>query len=133
MPASPVGLAAANAVLDIIEEEKLAEKAIELGKVIKGRLEDMAKKNEFSAIGDVRGIGAMVAVELVKDRVSKTPNADLVNAVIAKAQDKGLLLLSCGTNANVIRFLPPLTAGTTLAKEGMDVFEAAMREAVGAV
>lgn len=129
---SPVGLAAASAVLDVIAEEKLAEKAIELGRIIKGRLDDMARKNEFSSIGEVRGLGAMVAVELVKDRVSRTPNPDLVNAIIAKAQAKGLLLLSCGTNANVIRFLAPLTAGTKITKEGMDIFEAAMREAVGA-
>lgn len=74
----------------------------------------------------------MIAVELVKDRVSKAPNADLVTSVIAKAQDKGLILLSCGPNANVIRFLAPLTTPVGVAKEGMDVFEAALSDAVGA-
>jgi 4-aminobutyrate aminotransferase/4-aminobutyrate aminotransferase/(S)-3-amino-2-methylpropionate transaminase len=128
---SPVGLAAANAVLDVMEEEKLCEKSLALGKLIKGRLEDMQKKNEFSSIGDVRGLGAMIAVELVKDRVSKAPDADLTTKVVAKCQEKGLLILTCGPNANVIRFLPPLTTETRTAKEGMDIFEAAMAEAVG--
>ncbi len=129
---SPVGLAAANAVLDVMEEEKLCEKAVALGKLMKGRLEDMQKKNEFSCIGDVRGLGAMIAVELVKDRVSKTPDADLTNRVVAKCQDKGLLILTCGPNANVVRFLAPLTCPTDLAKSGMDIFEQALTEAVGA-
>jgi 4-aminobutyrate aminotransferase/4-aminobutyrate aminotransferase/(S)-3-amino-2-methylpropionate transaminase len=128
---SPVGLSAAAAVLDVIEEEKLCERATELGKLIKGRLEDMQRKNEFSCIGDVRGVGNMVAVELVKDRVSKAPDADLVNRTIAKAQDKGLILLSCGPAGNVIRFLSPLTTPMDVAREGMDIFEASLREAVG--
>ncbi len=129
---SPVGLAAANAVLDVMEDEKLCEKAVALGKLMKGRLEDMQKKNEFSCIGDVRGLGAMIAVELVKDRVSKTPDADLTNRVVAKCQEKGLLILTCGPNANVVRFLAPLTCPTDLAKSGMDIFEEALGEAVGA-
>ena len=128
---SPVGLSAATAVLDIMEEENLPDRAVKLGKIIKGRLEDMQKKNEFSCIGDVRGLGAMVAVELVKDRVTKAPNADLTTAVLAKCQEKGLLILSCGTNANVVRFLAPLTTPGDIAKEGMDIFEDALREAVG--
>ncbi len=129
---SPVGLAAANAVLDVMEEEKLCEKAVALGKLMKGRLEDMQKKNEFSCIGDVRGLGAMIAVELVKDRVSKAPDADLTNRVVAKCQEKGLLILTCGPNANVVRFLAPLTCPTEHAKSGMDIFEQALGEAVGA-
>ncbi len=126
---SPVGLSAAAAVLDVIDEEKLNDKAVALGKLIKGRLEEMQKRNEFACMGDVRGIGAMVAVELVKDRVSKAPDAELTSRVVAKCQEKGLLILTCGPNANVIRFLPPLTAETKLAKEGMDIFEAALGEA----
>ncbi|MEZ5774225.1 MAG: 4-aminobutyrate--2-oxoglutarate transaminase [Hyphomicrobiaceae bacterium] len=128
---SPVGLSAAAAVLDVIEEEKLCERALEVGNVIKGRLEQMQKRNEFAAIGDVRGLGAMVAVELVKDRASKAPNADLTNAVVAKCQEKGLLILTCGPNANVVRFLPPLTVPMDQVKEGMDIFEAALTEALG--
>ena len=128
---SPVGLAAASAVLDVVAEEDLCGKAVKLGAQIKGRLEDMQRKNEFSCIGDVRGLGAMVAVELVKDRAGKAPDAELTAKVVSKCQDKGLLILTCGPNANVIRFLPPLTCPEAVAKEGLDIFEAAMREAVG--
>ncbi len=128
---SPVGLAAANAVLDVVEEEDLCGKAIKLGKLITDRLQAMQKKNEFSCMGDVRGLGAMVAVELVKDRVTKAPDADLTTKVVAKCQDKGLLILTCGPNANVVRFLAPLTCPEGVTKEGLDIFEAALREAVG--
>jgi 4-aminobutyrate aminotransferase/4-aminobutyrate aminotransferase/(S)-3-amino-2-methylpropionate transaminase len=128
---SPVGLAAAGAVLDVIAEEDLCGKSIKLGKLIKDRLESMQRKNEFSCIGDVRGLGAMVAVELVKDRVSKAPDADLTTKVVAKCQEKGLLILTCGPNANVVRFLPPLTCPESVAKDGLDLFEAALQEAVG--
>lgn len=128
---SPVGLAAAGAVLDVIEEEDLCGKAVELGNMIKTRLEAMQKRNEFACLGDVRGLGNMVAVELVTDRVSKKPNAELTSAVIAKCQEKGLLLLTCGPNANIIRFLSPLTTPAKLAKEGMDIFESALAEATG--
>jgi len=129
---SPVGLAAAAAVLDVVEEEDLCGKAIKLGKQITDRLLALQKKNEFSCIGDVRGLGAMVAVELVKDRVSKVPDAELTTKVVAKCQEKGLLILTCGPNANVVRFLAPLTCPEGVAKEGLDIFEAALREAVGA-
>ena len=129
---SPVGLAAAGAVLDVIAEEKLEQRATEVGKLIRDHLEQMQKKNEFSCMGDVRGLGAMMAVELVKDRVTKAPDAELTTKVVAKCQEKGLLILTCGPNANVIRFLPPLTVPMDVAKEGLQVFEAAVREAVGA-
>ena len=128
---SPVGLAAAGAVLDVIEEEDLCGKAIKLGKQITDRLLAMQKKNEFSCIGDVRGLGAMVAVELVKDRAGKAPDAELTTKLVAKCQEKGLLILTCGPNANVVRFLAPLTCPEGVAKEGLDIFEAALREAVG--
>jgi 4-aminobutyrate aminotransferase len=128
---SPVGLAAAGAVLDVVEEEDLCGKAIKLGKQITDRLQALQKKNEFSCIGDVRGLGAMVACELVKDRVSKAPDADLTTKVVAKCQEKGLLILTCGPNANVVRFLAPLTCPEGVANEGLDIFEAALREAVG--
>jgi 4-aminobutyrate aminotransferase len=128
---SPVGLAAAAAVLDVVEEEDLCGKAIKLGRQITDCLQALQKKNEFSCIGDVRGLGAMVAVELVKDRVTKAPDADLTAKVVAKCQEKGLLILTCGPNANVIRFLAPLTCPEAVAKEGLDIFEAALRDAVG--
>ena len=128
---SPVGLAAANAVLDVVEEEDLCGKAVKLGGLIKDRLEAMQRKNEFSCMGDVRGLGAMVAVELVKDRVTKAPDAELTTKVVGKCQEKGLLILTCGPSGNVVRFLAPLTCPEGVAREGMDIFESALREAVG--
>lgn len=127
---SPVGIAAAHAVLDVVEEEKLCERAEELGQILVDRLRRMAARNEFACIGEVRGLGAMVAFELVKDRVSKEPDAALTSALVAKAQEKGLILLSCGTNANVIRILAPLTIPFAVAQEGLDLLEAALGELV---
>lgn len=128
---SPIGIAAAHAVLDVVEAENLCGRSVDLGLMFRERLEALAQRNEFSAIGEVRGLGAMVAFELVKDRVSKTPDAALTAAVVAKAQEKGLILLSCGTGANVIRLLPPLTIPMEQAREGLDILESALAEAVG--
>lgn len=129
---SPIGIAAANAVLGIVEEEKLCARAEELGKMMTDRLKEMARRNSFACIGEVRNLGAMVAIELVKDRNTREPDAALTSALIAKAQEKGLILLSCGVNANIIRILAPLTIPMAQAKEGLDIFEAALAEVVGA-
>jgi 4-aminobutyrate aminotransferase-like enzyme len=84
----------------------------------------------LNCIGDVRGLGAMCAVEFVKDTKSGEPAPELTAQVLKSANERGLILLSCGTYGNVIRFLPPLTASDALIKEGMDVFEASLTEAV---
>jgi 4-aminobutyrate aminotransferase/(S)-3-amino-2-methylpropionate transaminase len=120
---SPLGVAAGNAVLDVIEEEKLLERADKMGKLMTERLNAMAKKNRFSCIGEVRGLGAMIAVELVKDRATNDPDADLTKKVVNKAQENGLILLSCGVYANVLRLLVPLTASDALVNEGLDIIE----------
>jgi 4-aminobutyrate aminotransferase/4-aminobutyrate aminotransferase/(S)-3-amino-2-methylpropionate transaminase len=127
---SPVGIAASHAVLDVIAEEGLVARAAEIGAIIKGRLEAMARRNEFSAIGEVRGLGAMVAMELVKDRVTKAPDAELTNKLIAKAQENGLILLSCGTGFNVIRILAPLTIPMDQLAKGLDVLEQSFAQIV---
>ncbi len=129
---SPIGVAAANAVLDVVEKEKLCERAAELGKMMTDRLQEMQKRNSFSCIGEVRALGSMVAVELVKDRATREPDAALTAALVAKAQEKGLILLSCGVNANIIRILAPLTIPADQAKEGLDILESALSEAVEA-
>jgi 4-aminobutyrate aminotransferase/(S)-3-amino-2-methylpropionate transaminase len=119
---SPIGCAAANAVLDVMEEEKLLERANVIGKRMIERLTEMKKRNSFgNRIGDIRGLGAMVACELIaKDG---TPDADLTKQVVNKAGENGLVLLSCGVNANVLRFLMPLTAPDTIIEEGFDILE----------
>ena len=120
---SPLATTAALAVINVIEEEKLIERAEKLGERIAGRFRTMAQRNSLSVIGDVRNLGAMVAMELVTDRETKEPAADLTKALVAKAAEKGLILLSCGTYANVIRVLVPLTASDALVDEGLDIIE----------
>ncbi|PWC94916.1 4-aminobutyrate--2-oxoglutarate transaminase [Azospirillum sp. TSO5] len=129
---SPLATTAALAVIDVIEEEKLIERAEKLGERIAGRFRTMAQRNSLSVIGDVRNLGAMVAMELVTDRETKEPAADLTKALVAKAAEKGLILLSCGTYANVVRILVPLTASDALVDEGMDIIERSLEELVSA-
>ncbi len=129
---SPLATTAALAVINVIEEEKLVERAEKLGERIASRFRAMAQRNSLSVIGDVRNLGAMVAMELVTDRETKEPAADLTKALVAKAAEKGLILLSCGTYANVIRVLVPLTASDALVDEGLDIIERSLEELVSA-
>ncbi|HYH19082.1 MAG TPA: 4-aminobutyrate--2-oxoglutarate transaminase [Azospirillum sp.] len=129
---NPLATTAALAVLDVIEEEKLVERSAEMGKRLTDRFEAMAKRNTFTCIGEVRGLGAMVAVELVKDRTTREPAPELTKALVNKAAEKGLVLLSCGTYGNVIRILVPLTASDALVDEGLGIIETALEELVTA-
>ena len=88
-----------------------------------GRLTAMAEK--FDVIGDVRGRGAMIAIELVKDRATKEPNPEATAALAKACHQEGLLVLTCGTYGNVLRFLPPLVIGEDLLNEGLDIIEQA--------
>ena len=128
---NPVACAAAHAVLDIIADEKLCARANAIGKIIMDRCVDIQERSNLNCIGDVRGLGAMCAVELVRDTASHEPAPALTTQLIKTAAEKGLILLSCGTYGNVIRFLVPLTASDALVREGMDVFAASLTEAVG--
>jgi 4-aminobutyrate aminotransferase len=130
---NPLACVAGLAVLDVIDEEKLLERADAIGAIIRGRLAKMAAKNAFSCLGDVRGLGAMLAVELVKDRVSHEPAADLTKKLVYACADAGLIVLSCGVNGNVIRFLPPVTISDAVLNEGLDIIEATLGRLVGAV
>jgi len=127
---SPVALAAALAVLDVIDEEKLADRALAIGAQFKQRLAMLAEKSK-GAIGDVRGLGAMVAMELVKHGDPDLPDPDLAKAIVNEAQKRGLILLACGTRGNVIRFLPPLTISDALISEGLDILEACLDHLIG--
>ncbi|SOD99985.1 4-aminobutyrate--2-oxoglutarate transaminase [Caenispirillum bisanense] len=129
---SPLACAAGLAVLDVIEEEGLVARANEIGTLMTDRLKAMAQKNSLSCIGDIRGLGAMVAMELVTDRDTRAPAADLTKALVQAVAKKGLILLACGTRANVIRFLVPLTASDALVKEGMDIIESTLEELAAA-
>ncbi|MEK0082878.1 4-aminobutyrate--2-oxoglutarate transaminase [Benzoatithermus flavus] len=127
---NPLAVAAANAVLDVIEEENLCARALEMGARMTGRLEELARRQGFECIGDVRGLGAMVAMELVQDRASKAPDPTLTAALVAEAQERGLVLLSCGTRANVIRILAPLTTPWEQVDEGLAILEAALEASI---
>jgi 4-aminobutyrate aminotransferase/(S)-3-amino-2-methylpropionate transaminase len=124
---SPMACAAALAVLDIFEKENLLERSRELGVRMSTRLKAMASHN--SCIADVRGLGAMVAVELCKNGDLHQPDADLTKRVCAEATKRGLILLSCGTYGNVIRILVPLTASDAIIDEGLAIIEASLTAA----
>ena len=127
---NPVACAAAHAVLDVIAEEKLCARANAIGKIILDSCRELKKKSNLNCIGDVRGVGAMCAIELVKDEASGEPSPQLTSTLLKVANEKGLILLSCGVSGNVIRFLVPLTASDALVREGMEVFAASLTEAV---
>lgn len=126
---NPLACAAALAVLDIFEEEGLLERSRNLGEQLRARLNEMAAK--FSCIGEVRGLGAMVAIELFKDGERRQPDSDLTKALVAQAAEQGLILLSCGINGNVVRILVPLTASPEIVDEGLDIIERSLEELVG--
>jgi 4-aminobutyrate aminotransferase/(S)-3-amino-2-methylpropionate transaminase len=121
---SPLGCVAALKVLEKIEKDDLSNRGVELGALITSRLNSM--KENFECIGDVRGLGAMIGLELVKDRTSKEPDADLVKSIIQECFKKGVILLNAGLHSNVIRFLPPLVMTDAQAEFGMDVLEEAI-------
>lgn len=121
---NPLATASALAVLEVIEEEKLVERANALGGKLKHRLNEL--RNVVPQIGEVRGPGSMVAVEFMKPG-SGEPDVDFTKQVQARALEKGLLLLTCGVYQNVIRFLFPLTMSDALMDEALDILESALR------
>ncbi len=123
-PGNPVACAAALAVLDTIEAEGLAGRADEVGATIRGWME--AWQERFAAIGDVRGLGAMLAIELVHDRVTKEPAPDLATEVVLEAMKRGLLLLKAGVHGNCIRVLVPLVIGEDELGEALAVWDEAL-------
>jgi 4-aminobutyrate aminotransferase len=130
---NPVACAAAHAVLDVIKDEKLCDRANTIGKIITDRCDDLKNLSNLNCIGDVRGLGAMCAIELVKDATSGEPSPQITAALLKAASERGLILLSCGIYGNVVRFLVPLTASDALVREGMDIFAASLADAVARV
>jgi len=125
---NPVAQAAALAVLDVIEEEGLVERSAQIGETIRTRM--LAWQDRFEQIGDVRGLGAMLAIELVRDRGSKEPAADLATAVVEAAARNGLLLLKSGIYSNCIRVLVPLTIAEGELDEALAAWEQALDTAL---
>ncbi|WP_395063940.1 4-aminobutyrate--2-oxoglutarate transaminase [Paraburkholderia silvatlantica] len=125
---NPLAVASAHAVLEIIEEEKLCERATKLGDKLKARLDAM--KADVPQIADVRGPGAMNAVEFCKPGTSEA-DADFTKRVQTAALNRGLLLLVCGVYSNVVRFLFPLTIQDAVFDEALAILEESIKEAVG--
>jgi 4-aminobutyrate aminotransferase/(S)-3-amino-2-methylpropionate transaminase len=116
---NPVACAAANAVLQIIAEDGLVERADQVGKTLRARWEQVAQ--EVPEIGEIRGVGAMVGVEFVVDRVTKQPNEEILGALIGRAMKNGVVAVSCGMYHNVLRHLIPLVITDDELDEGLDV------------
>jgi 4-aminobutyrate aminotransferase/(S)-3-amino-2-methylpropionate transaminase len=126
---NPVAQAAALAVLDVFEEDGLVERAGQIGETIRTSME--AWQERWDAVGDVRGLGAMLAIELVHDRDTKNPAPELASAVIEGAAERGLLLLKSGIYSNCIRVLVPLVISDAELDEALGVWENALEAALG--
>ncbi|HXV25446.1 MAG TPA: 4-aminobutyrate--2-oxoglutarate transaminase [Alphaproteobacteria bacterium] len=126
---NPVACAAALAVIDVIEKERLLARANAMGERIKAKLNQFAKRNDLMPIAAIRGPGAMIGFEIVKHRGSFEPDADATKRLTTAALEHGLIVLSCGTYNNVIRILVPLTATDAIVDEGMGMLEKAMQVA----
>jgi len=126
---SPIGCVAALAVLDEITERDLVARANVIGATVKDRLTSLARADE--RLGEIRGPGAMVGVEIVEPGPARSPDAALTKQLIAAAADEGLIILSCGSHGNVVRFLPALTIDDETLGLGLDRFAAALVATAG--
>lgn len=123
---NPVSCAVASKVVDIMLRDRLPDRAAVLGETVKKKLNELYEK--FKLVGDVRGLGIMQAIELVKDRKTKEPAIDEVVKVVNKAREKGLLLLRAGLYLNVIRLHPPLTIEEENLEKGLEILEESIKE-----
>jgi 4-aminobutyrate aminotransferase / (S)-3-amino-2-methylpropionate transaminase / 5-aminovalerate transaminase len=124
---NPLACAAGIAVLDVIENEKLLQRATAIGALALARLQGLVGRHDLLPIDAVRGLGGMIAFDIVKEHGGHVPDAESTKRVTQRALEFGLILLSCGVNFNSIRILVPLTASGALVKEGMDLIERALK------
>ncbi|MBU4542262.1 MAG: aspartate aminotransferase family protein [Firmicutes bacterium] len=125
---NPVACAAALKVIEIMKRDRLDLRALEISAIIFDRFNSW--QDQYLEIGDVRGIGAMVGIEFVKDRISKEPYPELVSAIVDEAVKTGLIIESAGIYGNVIRFLAPLVISDAQLDAGLDIFEKALKKCV---
>jgi len=118
--ASPVSCAAALGVLEVFDQDNLLQKAINHAELMNGMLSLLQDKNDF--IGDIRGYGTMIGVEIVTDKKLKNSSKELAMQIIDTSKNNGLLLVNCGLEGNVIRFMGPLTTPVDQVKEAMEIF-----------
>ena len=126
---NPVAQAAALAVLDVFEEEEINDRARQIGETIRARMDSWRER--WPQIGDVRGLGAMLAIELVRDPATKEPDADTASAIVEAASGRGLLLLKSGIYSNCIRVLAPLVLTDAEVDEALAVWEEALETTLG--
>ena len=126
---NPVAQAAALAVLDVIDEEGLVERSAALGETIRARM--LAWHERWPAIGEVRGLGSMLAIELVADPATRKPSKELAERITSEALQRGLLLITCGVHGNAIRVLAPLVLTDAELEEALDAWEEALEAALG--
>ena len=127
---NPVAAAASLAVLDMIERDDLLARSRRVGATMMDRFDGFAQR--FDVVGDVRGRGAMCAIELVADRGTKEPlGAETMNAIARRCLEEGVLVLTAGTYGNVVRLLPPITIDDALLADGLDVLDAALGAVTG--
>jgi len=125
---NPVACAAGIAVMNLIEEEGILQRSTELGQKLIELLTSLRERKVSPHIGEIRGLGGMVAFELVEGGEPNRPSADLAKKLTQKSLEKGLLLLSCGVYGNVIRILVPITAELSVVEEGVSIIEASLKE-----
>jgi 4-aminobutyrate aminotransferase len=125
---NPVACAAAHAAISVIQEESLCDRSNLIGARMLERLNQMKAREDVAPIGDVRGLGAMVAFELVKEKGGNEPRPEAVAALTAKALEHGLILLACGYWGNSVRILAPLTIDEAHLEEGLDIIECSLVE-----
>ncbi|WP_300019631.1 4-aminobutyrate--2-oxoglutarate transaminase [uncultured Roseobacter sp.] len=127
---NPVACAAALAAIEAIESEGLLARSLEMGETFRARFAEIGARVAPYRMWDIRGLGAMLAVEFVTDFETATPDAALVKSICAHALKRGLILLACGMQGNALRIMVPLTASDEIIAEGMAIFEAALADAV---
>ena len=125
---SPIGCAAALAVLDVIEEEKLVARAEVIGRTIRARIDELGREKEGAAIANLRGLGAMVGFDVVTSPEDPRPDGIGAKLVAARAMDGGLVVLTCGTFGETIRLLTPLTISDAILDEGLKILLNAVRQ-----
>lgn len=127
---NPVACAAALAAIEAIDSEGLLNRSLEMGELFRARFADIGARVSPYRMWDVRGLGAMIAIEFVTDFDSIEPDAVLTKAVIAEALQRGLILLGCGMHGNALRIMVPLTASDEIIEEGLAIFEASLAAAI---
>jgi len=123
---NPISCATGLKVLEIIKREKIVQKSAKMGKQLRARLDEL--KDKYEIIGDVRGLGPMLAMEFVTDKKSKTPNPDASSKVVKECLSNGLMVLKAGLYNNCVRLHPPLTIEEDLLDSGMDILENAVKK-----